>query len=205
MSTALIIGLTLLAWNAVFLLFGGTGVLLPIAAVATLLGALTLRAAGAPTRRRWFARPGPGVAIGALLGLALAAASWAAWWVRGVAPVDITPDVQALYATLRLPPGPVRGLPLMLLTITAEEIIFRGLLLDTLRARLGGVGAVGVGAFIYAAANLGSGTWILPVVALLLGAGWGALAERSRGLWVPLACHCVWDIIVFSIAPLVPP
>ena len=57
---------------------------------------------------------------------------------------------------------------------------------------------------LYALANLASGTWILPVVALLLGALWGALAERSRGLWLPLVCHLVWDAFVFALVPLVP-
>jgi uncharacterized protein len=195
---------SVLLWNGTFVRFASEGVLLPIALVATGLGAAALHVAGPAARRRWWARPIRGVAIGAALGLALAAASWLGWQARDLLPVDPTAQVEALYATLRRPPGPVAGLPLLLLTIAGEEVVFRGLLHDALRRRLGPVASIAAGATIYALANLGSGTWILPAVALLLGAAWAALAERSRGLWVPLLCHAVWDTLVFAVAPLVP-
>lgn len=204
MSTPLVVLATVLGWNAVFVLTAEHGVLPFIAGLATLLGAAALWVAGPAARARWASRPARGVLLGAAAGVALAGASWAGWMVRDFVPIDLTPQVEGLYAVLRRPPGPVLGFPLMVLTIAGEELVFRGLLQDALRSRLGSAGAVGASAVLYTLANLGSGTWILPVVALALGALWGLMAERSRGLWLPLACHLVWDAAVFAVVPLVP-
>ena len=124
-------------------------------------------------------RAGAGLLSGAALGLLLGVASHLAY--RAAVPLlPVAEPVAALYALLRMPPGPVLGLPLMLLTVFAEEVLFRGLLLDALRPRLGRA-AVLVSASLYAVANLGSGTWVLPVMALLLGVLWGE-HERPKSL-----------------------
>lgn len=204
MPHTLVVLATVVGWNAVFVLTADSGVLPYIAALATLLGGAALGVAGPAGRSRWASRPVRGMLLGTAAGVALAGASWAGWMVRDLVPLDITPQVEGLYAVLRRPPGPVLGFPLMVLTIVGEELVFRGLLQDALRSRVGSAGAVAASAVLYTLANLGSGTWILPVVALLLGALWGAMAERSRGLWLPLACHLVWDAAVFAVVPLVP-
>ena len=198
-----IAAVTLVGWNGVFLGTAATGVLAPIAAFASAvaLGALGLQR---HDLSRWFTVSVGRVAGGIGLGVALAGLSWWAWMLAVQLPLDLEPAVASLYATLRKPPGPVAGLPLVVLTIVAEEIIFRGLLQESLRARLGPARAIGAVAALYALANLGSGTWVLPVMALLLGLFWGWLAERTRGLVVPLLCHLVWDIILFVLLPLVP-
>lgn len=186
-------------WNGAFLLFGETGVLVPIAVVAVVLGGAALLLG----RSRWVAwgsRFGAGTVSGVALGVALAGASHLAYALAApVLPVE--QPVSALYAMLRMPPGPARGFPLMVLTIVAEELVFRGVLQDALRPRLGRWAVVG-SALVYTLANLGSGTWVLPVMALLLGILWGWLAERSGGLATALWCHLIWDVLVFVVVPL---
>lgn len=195
--------LTLVGWNGVFLATAETGVLGPIAGFAGLMAAFVV-----VVRRqdlgRWFRVTPRLVLVGLGLGVVLAGLSWWAWLAAQHLPLDLEPAVARLYAVLRKPPGPVLGLPLVVLTITAEEILFRGLLQDTLRPRLGRAGAVVAVAALYTAANLGSGTWVLPLAAALLGLLWGALAEKSGGLVVPLLCHLVWDLVLFVALPLVP-
>ena len=195
--------LTILGWNGVFLATAESGVLGPIAGFAGLMAGFVL-----VVRRRdlgrWFQITPGGVAAGIGLGLLLSGLSWWAWLAAQHLPLDLEPAVAHLYAVLRKPPGPVLGLPLVVLTITAEEVIFRGLLQDALRPRLGSVQAVLAVAALYVLANLGSGTWVLPVAAGLLGVIWGALAERTGGLVVPLLCHLVWDLVVMVALPLVP-
>lgn len=196
-----LLGLVVVSWNATFVLTAVHGVLVPIACVAGVLGAAGV-VLGRSQLSAWTRRPAAGLAWGAALGVLLAVLSHAAY--RAAVPLlPLAEPVAGLYAMLRKPPGPVVGLPLMLLTVVAEEVLFRGLLLDALRPRLGRR-AVVVSAGLYALANLGSGTWVLPVMALLLGLLWGALAERSGGLSVPLWCHLVWDVLVFAVVPLVP-
>ena len=204
MSVALLVLATLLGWNAVFLLTADRGVLPWIAATATVMALAGAVLAGPEARARWLARPLRGLLQGAGVAVLLVAASLVAWSARGVLPLDITSEVAGLYAVLRRPPGPVVGFPLMFITIVAEEILFRGVLQDALRARVGPTAAVVLAAVVYALSNLGSGTWVLPLLALLLGGLWGLLAERSGGLWLPLACHILWDAALFVVVPLVP-
>lgn len=200
----LLVFATLVGWNAVFLLTADRGVLPWIGGTAAVLSLAGAALVGPEARARWGSRPVRGVVLGTGVAAVLVAASLAGWSVRGLLPVDITTEVSGLYAVLRRPPGPVAGFPLMVVTIVGEEILFRGVLQDALRARLGPRAAVGLAAVAYALANLGSGTWILPLVALVLGGLWGLLAERSGGLWVPLACHILWDAALFVVVPLVP-
>lgn len=200
-SVPLLLTVVILAWNATFVLTAASGVLVPIGCVAGVLGGLGA-VLGRTRWRQWTSRAGPGFLSGALLGLLLAVGSHLAYHLA--APVlPVAGPVADLYGMLRMPPGPVVGMPLMLLTVLAEEVLFRGLLMDALRPRLGR-NAVLVSAGLYALANLGSGTWVLPVMAFLLGTLWGILAERSGGLSVPLWCHIVWDVLVFAVVPLVP-
>ena len=202
-TAAVFAAVTLIGWNGVFLATAATGVLAPIAgfasAAALVAGALRWR-----DLSRWFGVSVGRVAGGVGLGVALAGLSWWAWMLAVQLPLDIEPAVAGLYATLRMPPGPVAGLPLLVVTIVAEEVVFRGLLQDSLRARLGPGRAIAAVALLYTLANLSSGTWVLPVMALLLGLFWGWLAERTGGLVVPLLCHLVWDIILFVLLPLIP-
>ena len=204
MSVVLVTIATLVGWNAVFILTAERGVLPWIALLAAVLSLSAMAVAGPDARARWVSRPGAGVLRGGASAAVLVAASWAGWLVRDIVPVDVTTEVEGLYAVLRRPPGPVLGLPLMVITILGEEIIFRGLLQDAVRKRLGSRVAVVLPAVLYALANVGSGTWILPCVALVLGGLWGMLAERSRSLWLPFTCHVLWDLGLFVFVPLVP-
>jgi len=195
---------TLLGWNAVFILTADRGVLPWIAGTAAVLALVGASLAGPEARARWRARPVRGLLQGTGVAALLVAASLGGWSARGLVPFDITSEVAGLYTVLRRPPGPVVGFPLMVITIIAEEILFRGVLQDALRARVGPTAAVALAAVVYALANLGSGTWLLPLLAIVLGGLWGLLAERSGGLWLPLTCHVLWDAALFVFLPLVP-
>ena len=42
---------------------------------------------------------------------------------------------------------------------------------------------------------------VLAGAALGCGFVWSFLAIRTNGLWAPLVCHLVWDLLVMFVAP----
>ena len=91
-------------------------------------------------------------------------------------------------------PGPVGSLMLVIIVVLVaplvEEIVFRGIVLASLRERWGDRAAILVSSLVFAALHLNLFSF-LPIfaVALVL----GALFVRSRSLWVNIACHSAFN------------
>lgn len=154
---------------------------------------------GAALRPSWRA-----VAWGVGLGVAMAAATHAAyalavaWWPA------LQPEVAALYADLAESPGPVASLPVLAAVIVAEELTWRGTLVHALSDRGWSRGAIVVGASLaYPLPHLLAGSWLLPVVALGCGLIWTAERVLLTSLLACTLTHLVWDVIVFVLLPLV--
>lgn len=97
-------------------------------------------------------------------------------------------------------------LPLLLLIVLGEEIVWRGAVTLPLAARIGPWAGVLLGAVAFAVAHLPLGRPVLMVAALGAGAFWGALAIRTRSLVPALVSHVLWDLTVlfwlpYAIAP----
>jgi uncharacterized protein len=136
-------------------------------------------------------------------GLLLAVLTHMAYQV--VAPLlpALVAEVEALYARLYAPPGPRWALPVVILVVAAEELIWRGVLVDLLRTRgWRPATVVVVAAALYAVPQLGAGSWLLPLVAFGLGLVWTAQRVLTGSLVVPLITHLVWDVVIFAIIPL---
>jgi uncharacterized protein YbjT (DUF2867 family)/membrane protease YdiL (CAAX protease family) len=98
------------------------------------------------------------------------------------------------------------AVPLLLLIVLGEEIVWRGAVTLPLAARLGPWAGVLAGAVAFAAAHLALGMPVLLVAALGAGAFWGALAVKTRSLVPALVSHVLWDLTVlfwlpYSVAP----
>jgi uncharacterized protein len=149
-------------------------------------------------------RPGAAaIASGVGSGLLLAVLTHMAYEVLApLAPVLVA-EVEALYLRPQDPPGPVLALPILVLVVAAEELIWRGVLVDLLLARGWGPGAVVVAsAAAYAVPQLGAGSWLLPLVAFGLGLIWGVQRVMTGTITVPLLTHLVWSAAIFVAAPL---
>ena len=100
-------------------------------------------------------------------------------------------------------PGSMGSLMLVILVVLVaplvEEIVFRGIVLASLRERWGDRAAILVSSLVFAALHLNLFSF-LPIfaVALVL----GSLFVRSRSLWVNIACHSAFNGIgvVFLLA-----
>ncbi|MHC5037729.1 MAG: CPBP family glutamic-type intramembrane protease [Planctomycetota bacterium] len=90
--------------------------------------------------------------------------------------------------------------PLILLSIAVvpafcEELLFRGLLLESLRPRLGAPLAVGVSSILFALVHPHP-LLILPI--FLLGLLLGALTVAARTLWPAMAVHFLNNLLVIT-------
>lgn len=85
--------------------------------------------------------------------------------------------------------------------VLAEEVIWRGALLDRLRAEASVPLAVLGSSLVYALAQFGTGSWLVALLALCLGVLWAALRLWTGGLIAPLMVHLAWTYSVVVIAP----
>ena len=111
-------------------------------------------------------------------------------------------EVRTLYALLREPPGPVRAFPLLLFVVAIEEVVWRGLAIDTISRSSGARNAVVLSALLYVLPQIAMRSFVLMAVALVCGLVWGALRVRCAGLTAPLTAHAVWDLLVFVLYPI---
>ena len=88
----------------------------------------------------------------------------------------------------------------------AEEVLFRGLLMSTLRARLSAGRALVVCSAIFAVAHAGNALWgqspLLTVqqvgFTFAIGALFGAIALQTASLWPAILLHAGWDAYAIS-------
>jgi hypothetical protein len=115
---------------------------------------------------------------------------------------DVADQALVLYHRLDSPPGRVAAIPIVLLVVMAEELVWRGIAYAQLRRHLGRPAAVAVATLIYAVPQLASGTWLLPALALTCGAVWTTQRAVSGNLVVPLLTHFTWNLLVMVAFPL---
>jgi len=88
-------------------------------------------------------------------------------------------------------PGAVLGAPLI------EELLFRGIMFAGLvNSPLGKRGAVLITAAVWAVAHAFGAPWYFVIVLFVMGLVLGLLMLRFGSLWVPIACHTLWNLIV---------
>jgi membrane protease YdiL (CAAX protease family) len=114
-------------------------------------------------------------------------------------------EVSALYQNLYDPPGPYAALPVLLVVVLAEELVFRGLLIALLERReLGPSALVPIGTAFYVMPQLASGSWVLAGLAAVCGALWTWQRLASGSISAPLVTHVIWDSLIFVGWPLIP-
>lgn len=191
-TTLFALSLALRAYVNVWLTIGTSAVLL--------LATTTLGRGHLPLWGRF--SPTQAVAAGIGAGAVMAAATHLAYPpVAGLVPA-IGAEVTGLYADLRQPPGPILGVPLLLLAVAAEEAVWRGVLVRQLQKKRTPVVVVLVATFAYAVPQAFSGSWVLVLVALGCGAFWTSLRVWSGSIVVPAMTHAVWNLVVFVALPL---
>lgn|GEM_PF-2417077 len=126
-------------------------------------------------------------------------------WCLVPTAIQILPAVraqlQSLYATLHRAPGPTWGIPILALTVLVEETVWRGVLIDWCEPHLRPWLVVLLAPLAYTIPVAFSGSPLLIVVALGLGAALTAQRLHFRS-WVPcFVTHLTWNLLVFVVQP----
>lgn len=165
---------------------------------AAILG--TLAIAGDPSLQRPRLRPRD-----VALGLGVAAGLYGIFQVGDRLARRILPaggqNIADIYELREIRPKVEIALRLAAVVAPAEELFWRGLLLRSIRRRLGSLPAVLTSTAAYGGVHLATANPALIGAATVAGAYWSLLA----GLGVPMAAlvvsHVVWDNWIFLVAP----
>lgn len=181
-------------------------------------GALTLGlgfwGGGAAVRRRLAGRdpdrpagsrsgPGASLLLGVAAGVLMTAATHVGFGLLDPLLPRLRPLVAGLYADIAATPGPLLALPVVVLVVVAEEVVWRGVLLTALGRRFPPGAALLLATFAYVIPQIVAADPALLLAAFGGGLAWGALFLVRGDLLAPLACHLVWDVGVFVLWPLV--
>ena len=173
---------------------------LRMAAVETLLAATAVLTIGALRWRDTLALRGGTVMAGLLAAVGWYAACWLGFAALGALSPALARDASVMYAwpdTLALS----AQLPLLVLTVAAEDVVWRTAIGLVLCARAGPLFGALLSGVLFALAHLSSGPPLLWLAAFVSGAFWTALLVRTRSLAAVITCHLVWDVLVIYVAP----
>ena len=95
----------------------------------------------------------------------------------------------------------ISALLLILLIAPAEEMYWRGYVMDVMTDRVGSARAPLAMAALDAAVHAATGNILLVGAAAALGLQWGYLRRRTGSLVPCIVSHAVWDLIVFVLYP----
>ncbi|MBI4337821.1 MAG: CPBP family intramembrane metalloprotease [Chloroflexi bacterium] len=112
--------------------------------------------------------------------------------LRSLLPPSVAPVFRGLGPVL----GPLAASSAVLLAPLAEELFFRGFLLQGLLRPLGTWGAVGVSSLVF---GISHGALGMVIPAALAGMLLGALFLRTRSIWAPIGAHALQNAIVLSL------
>lgn len=209
-GTALASSLLLsLLWAATFVVAVAQDRLYPLlGTMAVLVAVVSLLVA--PALRRQLLRPRVvDVAVGAGFGVVLVLATQVGFTRMSPYLPGLGADVAILYRVAAVTPA---RLVVVVVIAVAEELLWRGVLLDALQQRTGpawrvagvDVAAVVGAAVVYGAAQAGPRSVWLVLAGVGLGTVWGLMRVRSRGVWMPIAAHLVWTLTILGAWPLQP-
>lgn len=113
-------------------------------------------------------------------------------------------EVVGLYQLMATGLGPMRALPIILLAVAVEEVIWRGVLVEPNDARGGALLRATASTLLYTAAQTGTGSWALALTAFVCGWAWWAIRHFTRSLTPAIVMHVLWSLIVLVFVPLEP-
>lgn len=156
----------------------------------------------APDLRRLLAVHLRGVGIAAALGAAMVVATHLGFRLGIMLFPGLENNVAQLYADIRATPSGALTIPLVVVIVAAEELLWRGVAIDWCRSRLPVFAVAPAATGLYVLPQLIGGAWILIAAAALV----GAIATMQRlitdRITEPLVTHAIWSVSIFSLAPL---
>jgi membrane protease YdiL (CAAX protease family) len=147
--------------------------------------------AGLGFHGRWKNELGFGLALGALMILAVAAME------RTCGAADFSPASMADGGAQQVASWAAYSVIIFSVAGTSEELGFRGYPFQRLADSIGPIGATAAFAILFGLVHLGnsSHTWISTCNTMLVGVTFAVAYLRTRALWLPIGIHVAWNIV----------
>lgn len=192
--TKLLAILTVAAWIITGFLTRHTSIHVPLAIVSIALIALAFAVDG-PHLISLLQFRVSDVIIGLAGGLVLALLTRVAYLGARAASPELGAHVDVLYRTMRAAPPLELLLPVLVVIIACEEIVFRGVLVRDRRSAV-------LSVIAYTIAQLGAPSLLLAPIALGCGVLWSAERLWRGGLIAPYLTHLTWSLLTLVYFPL---
>jgi len=190
-------------WGLMMRRFGGSDVYAVMGpfslAVIGIVGILVHRRGDALWS--WIALKARAAWIGLGVGVAMTLTTYALFHMAVVLVPPLDAEVEGLYALTRVERLPL-ALACTLLIIVAEELLWRGLMLDELERLMPRAAAQTLSVLSYGLAQLGSGSLVVFALAVVCGSIWMLERRFAGSLLAPLLSHLIWTPIVILVWPV---
>jgi uncharacterized protein len=165
-------------------------------------GVALLVAAAFPARLvEWLRPTRRGVAVGLLVGVGMTLATYPLYALACLIDPGLRVDVAVLYGAAR-ESRLSEALPWVLAIIVAEELLWRGALLELLTDRVSPYAGMALSIGTYCFAQAGTGSLIVTLLALVCGTLWTLQRHLTGSLLSPLIAHLIWTPTVILLLPV---
>ena len=153
--------------------------------------------------RSWLRITPKMLGIAVIAGLAHAALTHVGYRLLAPTFPALREEVLALYSLMNSGVGPLQTIPVMVLAVAVEELVWRGVLLEQHKPDRSGMRTRALlSVVLYTLAQAGSGSWALALAAFVCGWAWYAMRMLSRSLTAAIVMHLLWSLIVLILVPL---
>lgn len=149
----------------------------------------------------WFAPTRLAIVSGLLVGVVMTLATYPAFRLAVLWMPWLDAQVQGLYSASRTTTLPA-AMAWVSVIIVAEELLWRGLLLEVLDRRVPRGLDVLLSVLTYSLAQLGSGSWVVFALAAVCGSLWSVQRRLTGSLLSPLISHMIWTQTVILLWPV---
>jgi len=150
--------------------------------------------ASAPTWKR-------DVIIGVVVGVSMTIGTYAVYTALEHVVPGFAAHVGSLYRAAR-----AEWLPLAIgwtcVVIVGEEMLFRMWLFDAASMRWSAGAGAAISLIAYVAVQVGSGSWVIGLAALVCGSIWTAERVWTRSWIAPLISHAIWTLTIVHALPV---
>lgn len=196
----LMLGL-IVGWGLLMQRFGSAGNIYAVMGPFALSVLLAVVALASSKLVIWLRPNRRAVLSGVAVGVAMTLATYPAYALLSSLVPDLHTQVAALY-TAAHQTTLAEALPWVLAIIVAEEVLWRGALLYVLERRVPPALAMAISVATYAAAQFGTGSWIVMLLALVCGTLWTLQRHFTHSLLSPLLAHLIWTPTVILFYPV---
>jgi uncharacterized protein len=196
----LMLGL-IVGWGLLMQRFGNAGNIYAVMGPFALSVLLAVVALASSKLVIWLRASRRALLTGLAVGVAMTLATYPTYaLLRSFVP-ELESQVAALYTAAHRTTL-AEALPWVLAIIVAEEVLWRGALLYVLERRVPPALAMAISVATYAAAQFGTGSWIVMLLALVCGTLWTLQRHFTRSLLSPLLAHLIWTPTVILFYPV---